>query len=291
MTAFRRPLLVSCALHAALAVLVLVVGARERPDGEPAAAVALDLPAAPAGAASAVDVEVTAGGGGGSAAAIVPPESVPAARRRTRPARAQARIALAPPPTTTPPEAAVTVPEAPEAPPAPPVPGAAGAEREDPSAAPTAAAATGNGAGNGDGQGHGAGNGLGDGTGIGDGAGTGQLGRELHARVLGNVTLDIRERGAVPVISHDEATALRVYDAFPRLPEALWKPWQPYIVALEVCVGADGAVSEATLRSSAAPRLDQVVLAAVKTWRYRPRLAGGHPAPFCHGVVIKYERW
>jgi hypothetical protein len=34
-----------------------------------------------------------------------------------------------------------------------------------------------------------------------------------------------------------------------------------------------------------------VVLAAAKTWQYQPRLVNGKPAPFCHGVVIKYERW
>jgi TonB family protein len=288
MSGFRRPLLVSLAVHAALAVLIVVVGARARSGDRPAAAVALDLPAASV-AAAAVDVDVTAGGGGGSASAVVQPARGPAAPRRARATRAQPRVALAVPPASAPaPEAAVTVAEAPEAPPAPAAP--PGAAADEASAAPAAAAA-GTGDGDGDGHGQGTGDGVGDGTGIGDGLGAGQLGKELHARVLGNVTLDIRERGAVPVISHDEATALRVFDAFPRLPEALWKPWKPYIVALEVCVGADGAVSEATLRSSEAPRLDQVVLAAVKTWRYRPRLAGGHPTPFCHGVVIKYERW
>jgi hypothetical protein len=24
---------------------------------------------------------------------------------------------------------------------------------------------------------------------------------------------------------------------------------------------------------------------------YRPRVVDGKPTPFCHGVVIKYERW
>ena len=55
---------------------------------------------------------------------------------------------------------------------------------------------------------------------------------------------------------------------------------------LEICVGADGRVHEAALRSSASARLDPVVLAAAKTWQYRPRLVDGKPAPFCHGVVI-----
>ena len=101
----------------------------------------------------------------------------------------------------------------------------------------------------------------------------------------------MRPRDGSPIISHDEATALRTRDSFPRLPESVWPEWRPYIVKLEICVGEDGRVREAALRSSASARLDPVVLAAAKTWQYQPRLVDGKPAPFCHGVVIKYERW
>jgi TonB family protein len=148
-------------------------------------------------------------------------------------------------------------------------------------------------AGAGDGVGAGAGNGLGDGVGDGFGPGAGgpAMGRELHARVLGNEVVDVRPREGAPTISHDEATALRTRDSFPRLPESVWPGWRPYIVKLEICVGDDGRVREAVLRSSASPRLDPLVLAAAQTWQYRPRLVDGKPAPFCHGVVIKYERW
>jgi len=109
--------------------------------------------------------------------------------------------------------------------------------------------------------------------------------------VLGYEAVDVQSRADAPTISHDEATALRTRDSFPRLPESVWPEWRPYIVKLEICVGTDGRVREAVLRSSASARLDPVVLAAAKTWQYQPRLVNGKPAPFCHGVVIKYERW
>jgi hypothetical protein len=155
-----------------------------------------------------------------------------------------------------------------------------------PSGAPGDPAA---GAGDGAATGDGLGDGLGDG--FGPGAGGTAMSRELHARVLGNEEVDVRPRADAPTISHDEATALRTRDRFPRLPESVWPDWRPYVVKLEICVGADGRVHEAALRSSASARLDPVVLAAAKTWQYRPRLVDGKPAPFCHGVVIKYERW
>jgi TonB family protein len=61
-------------------------------------------------------------------------------------------------------------------------------------------------------------------------------------------------------------------------------------VVVELCVSEQGRVSEAELLSRASDRLDPVVLAAVRGWRYRPHLESGIPRPFCHGVVIKYER-
>jgi hypothetical protein len=151
--------------------------------------------------------------------------------------------------------------------------------------------------------------GDGDGSGSGDrgdgrGAHLDRMGSELHARVVGD---DAARRDAmppdeapdgspplpspVPFIGHKEATDLRVRDLFPRLGEEAWAGRGPYVVELDVCVTATGHVGEATLRSSASARLDPIVLRAVRGWRYRPRTVDGKPGPFCHHVVIKYERW
>jgi outer membrane biosynthesis protein TonB len=62
------------------------------------------------------------------------------------------------------------------------------------------------------------------------------------------------------------------------------------VLAIQICVAEDGRVSEAALRSAVSPTLDGIVLEAVRSWRYHPRLVDGQPAPFCHGVVIRYER-
>jgi hypothetical protein len=129
----------------------------------------------------------------------------------------------------------------------------------------------------------------GDGLGEGDGYLRGRR-PELFARVLGNVEAGWTRRHDLPFVSHKEATTLRTDDYFPRLPAALWTDREPYVVVIELCVSEEGRVSEAALLSRASARLDPVVLAAVRGWRYRPRLEGGKPTPFCHGVVIKYER-
>jgi len=49
--------------------------------------------------------------------------------------------------------------------------------------------------------------------------------------------------------------------------------------------------TDATLLSAKAPRLDRMVAAAARSWRYRPFEAAGQPTAFCHGVVIQYEHW
>lgn len=116
---------------------------------------------------------------------------------------------------------------------------------------------------------------------------------ELHARVDG------REHEVVPLpngdgprfISDREATTLRTRDYFPRLPSDEWATHRPYVVTLDICVDTDGSVLDATLRSSASETLDAIVLSAARTWRYRPLVVNGRAEPFCHRVVIRYDRW
>lgn len=136
--------------------------------------------------------------------------------------------------------------------------------------------------------------GLGQG-GIGTGGeGSGRGGRrpaELAGRVIGaGPPSEAVEQRQVPYVSLQEATDLRQYDFFPRLPAAAWRsPW-PYRVMLDVCVSASGSVSHAAFTRRASPALDPVVLSAVRTWRYRPRLVDGRATPFCHSVAIEYDR-
>jgi len=124
----------------------------------------------------------------------------------------------------------------------------------------------------------------------GDGDEPGRRGpRELFARVTG---------GGVPsgppahddrqYLSLEQATALRKQDYFPRLPASLWPTRQPYVVVVDLCVSEQGLVVDAVLQSSASRRLDPVVMAAVRTWRYQPFLVDGAARAFCHEITIEY---
>ena len=145
--------------------------------------------------------------------------------------------------------------------------------------------------GTGPGQGDGVGAGLGTGE---DDAGTGRRRRVLiHGRVagedrMGHIPRVHQGRGAGPYVSVDEATTLRTHDFFPPLPAALWPSFRPYVVVVDLCVSAEGRVSDAAFVVKSSPALDPIVLAAVRTWRYRPRLVGGAPHGFCHLVTIQY---
>ena len=293
MAILRRPLLISGALHAVLAALIVVAAApAQKLAREPEGAtteIALVVPLRPL-PLPVVEVAVAAGSAGLPGAS---PQRAPALlpARRSRPHRAPATVIAV--------TAALEVTEAipvPAAEPTDTTPSAPIADGLDETPAPVAtgaAAVAPEGAGAGEAFGGNGVDGAGDGDGNGSGDGIGGKSRrgDLHARVLGNVRVDVRATEGQAVVSHGEATALRERDAFPRLHERLWPLWRPYIVALEVCVASTGLVSDVMLRSSASERLDAIVLAAVKTWRYRPRTIAGEPTPFCHGVVIKYERW
>jgi hypothetical protein len=114
----------------------------------------------------------------------------------------------------------------------------------------------------------------------------------MHGRVMGGPAVDSAEQGlGAAFIPNREATVLRVRDLFPRLPLAMWGRRTPYLVVLDICVTVNGDVDAATLRSSASPELDPLVLAAAHGWRYRARVVHGEKLPFCHRVAIQYERW
>lgn len=113
---------------------------------------------------------------------------------------------------------------------------------------------------------------------------------QLFGRVVGgNRRAGMGPQG-MPYAPLKESTELRTYDVFPPLPAAQWTSDRPYLVVLDVCVAGDGQVSEVALVRPASRLFDPVVLEAVRTWRYRPRLVDGEARAFCHVVAIKYEQ-
>jgi outer membrane biosynthesis protein TonB len=87
----------------------------------------------------------------------------------------------------------------------------------------------------------------------------------------------------------DVATYLRAQDEFPSLPSSLRHRGAHYQAKLEICVAADGRVTDVGFRSEPAPALDSVLQAAVRGWRYRPFLVDGVATPFCHRMIVSYE--
>lgn len=131
--------------------------------------------------------------------------------------------------------------------------------------------------------------GSGEPGGVGSGSG-GRRPLALSGRVVGGNRRALTGPQGMPYAPLAESTALRTYDVFPPLPVAQWTGRRPYLVVVDVCVGGDGRVSDVSLARPVSRVFDPVVLEAVRTWRYRPRLVDGHAQPFCHLVAIKYEQ-
>jgi TonB family protein len=89
-------------------------------------------------------------------------------------------------------------------------------------------------------------------------------------------------------VSPLQASYLRVYQTFPSVPSALWSRQRVFSIELKVCVAPDGAVSGVTLTRSTVQSLDDAVVAAARTWRYRPLVVEGAARPFCHLILIHY---
>ncbi len=85
------------------------------------------------------------------------------------------------------------------------------------------------------------------------------------------------------------ARGLRVFDTFPRLPRELSRAGARYPVDLEICVDKRGAVANVHVESGSPEQLNDVLVPAVRTWRYRPYTVGGMSRPFCHSMRIVYS--
>ena len=104
------------------------------------------------------------------------------------------------------------------------------------------------------------------------------------------VTDSARPARSTPVfLTADVASYLRSQDDFPALPASLRRQGARYQAKLEICVAADGRVTDVGFRSREAAALDSVLQAAVRGWRYRPFVVDGVPTPFCHNLIVSYE--
>jgi outer membrane biosynthesis protein TonB len=75
----------------------------------------------------------------------------------------------------------------------------------------------------------------------------------------------------------------------PRLPPALARTGESYVVLARVCVAETGQVSSVAIERSAHPAIDAQVSATVGAWRYRPLLAASVPIPFCTFVRFEFR--
>jgi TonB family protein len=95
---------------------------------------------------------------------------------------------------------------------------------------------------------------------------------------------------AAPVkqVRADRLAIARSYDPLPSLPRQLRQPGARHTVLLQICVTAAGAVGDVQVTRRGPPAFETALLAAVRSWRYRPLVLAGAPRPFCHQVEIRY---
>ena len=75
---------------------------------------------------------------------------------------------------------------------------------------------------------------------------------------------------------------------FPNYPDALVQNGMAGKVTLQVNVGANGRVTQATVVSSQVPQMNAPTIDAVKKWSFKPVLRVGQPAPFTFKLVFEY---
>jgi hypothetical protein len=92
-------------------------------------------------------------------------------------------------------------------------------------------------------------------------------------------------------LSESVGKYFRTYEVYPSLIDSYWSGGTTtYLLAVEICVSTDGEVSNVTFQQGANEDVDKLVGSAIRSWRYRPRIVGGSPRPFCHPIRIEYTR-
>jgi protein TonB len=85
-----------------------------------------------------------------------------------------------------------------------------------------------------------------------------------------------------------EAEGSLLHRVEPDYPEAARQQRLQGMVVLDLRMGQDGRVREVTAVSGP-PLLAQAATAAVKQWRFRPRLVGGHPAEMQTRITLNFQ--
>src|SRR5262245_28939391 len=75
----------------------------------------------------------------------------------------------------------------------------------------------------------------------------------------------------------------------PDFPVSLRRAGVTYRVLAWICVSPTGGVTSVTIKKGADPMLDENVVKAVKSWRYRPLTANNTPVPFCYPHMFEFK--
>jgi TonB family protein len=73
------------------------------------------------------------------------------------------------------------------------------------------------------------------------------------------------------------------------MPFPLRRPGAVYRVLVKVCVSTAGGVDKATIMQPSDPLANEEALRVAKTFRFRPFLVNGTPAPFCYPHLIEFK--
>jgi protein TonB len=96
------------------------------------------------------------------------------------------------------------------------------------------------------------------------------------------------EPAGILTLPAEAAEASLLHRVEPDYPEAARQQRVQGTVVLDLRMGQDGRVREVTAVSGP-PLLAQAATAAVKQWRFKPRLVGGHPAEMQTRIALNFQ--
>jgi periplasmic protein TonB len=124
-----------------------------------------------------------------------------------------------------------------------------------------------------------------------DGVEGGVEGGVVGGVVGGTVGADLGNTGPV-MVAPNVGTGMRITDHTkdpykPTLPPALNRAGMVVWGLFKICVTAKGDVDKVTMLRPADPLVNDMWMAKIKTWKYKPYSVNGRAVPFCHPARIE----
>ncbi|WP_259460678.1 energy transducer TonB [Paraburkholderia sp. BL23I1N1] len=98
-----------------------------------------------------------------------------------------------------------------------------------------------------------------------------------------------RSEDSANATSSSDAAAHSISQPLPELPDDLREQAYQTVATARFAIHADGSVDVELIKPTASPRLNQILLEALRKWRFFPAMQAGHPVESRQDIRVHFN--